>query len=320
MKQPLISVIVPIYNVEKYVNRCIQSIINQSYSNLEIILVDDGSVDNSGNLCDSWEKNDFRIKVIHKQNGGLSDARNAGIDISTGKYISFIDGDDEIDVDMILKLYNAITMGSCDISMCRMEKIEKTRRFITRNFVSENDLVLMTGEDALKYLLLDKIDCSACLKLYKKELFDTLRFPYGKTNEDFAVMYKLFNVSEKITYISDILYHYYYRENSITSSEFSYKQFDKVDNCYEMIDYIKKHNKQLLTYAKNYLSRQSLYLILTLMERNIVIQYKKRFNELRNNIKRNCIEIIFSKWLSTKEKGVYMMVAFFPKLYEKNHI
>ena len=120
MENPLISVIVPIYNVEEYLNRCVESIVNQTYQKLEIILVDDGSPDNCPRMCDDWAKKDSRIKVIHKENGGLSDARNAGMKITTGEYISFIDSDDYIETCMIEILYEAIKKYDCDIASCRV--------------------------------------------------------------------------------------------------------------------------------------------------------------------------------------------------------
>lgn len=318
--EPLISIIVPIYNVKDYIDRCVNSIIDQTYKNLEIILVDDGSIDGSSVICEKWKVSDSRIQTIHKKNGGLSDARNSGIEAAKGEYISFIDGDDEIDSKMIAKLYHAIITNQSEVAMCRMEKIEKNRKFVTREFPdSNNKEILLSGTDAIRLLLLDKIDCSACLKLYHRSIFDSLRFPYGKTNEDFAIMYKVFHNVDTVAYISDILYHYYYRENSITSSEFSEKQFDKLENCYDMLAYIQEYEQDVIHEARHYMLRQSLYLLKTLIEKKIIYQYIARFDELRNNIKRNSVEIIFSKWLSLKEKGMYLCVAFFPFFYEHIH-
>lgn len=315
----LISVIVPIYNVKKYINRCVKSIINQTYTNLEIILVDDGSVDGGSLICDKWQKEDLRIKIVHKTNGGLSDARNVGMSIATGDYFAFIDGDDEIDYQMLEKLYNAITDTGADLSMCRMEKIENNRRYPTREYPIDKTQLELTGMEAIRLLLHEKVDCSACLKLYKKELFQEIKFPYGKTNEDFAVMYKLFHQCRKITYISDILYYYYYRENSITTSEFSEKQFDKYDNCLEMMNYVKKYLPVLLSDAYFYLYQQTLYLIKTLCVRKLREEYKERYIQMNNTLKRGTCYIAMSKDWGIKQKLMILCIVWTPRLYTKIH-
>lgn len=315
--EELISVIVPVYNIENYVNRCVESIVNQTYKNLEIILVDDGSSDKSACICDEWKARDTRIKVIHKRNGGLSDARNAGIKSANGIYYSFVDGDDMLDSQMIEKLYDALIMGNADISMCRMEKIEQSKRYVTRNFIDNSiNRIELDGVEAIGLLLREKIDCSACLKLYKKEMFSDLEFPYGKTNEDFAVMYKLFYKTKKIIYISDILYYYFFRENSITSSFFSEKQFDKIDNCIEMLEYIKITIPEKKEEAYYYLQKQSLYLLKTLCITGLKKEYRNRYKQLRSILKENSIRIIKSKWFSLKEKMMIISITWFPRLYE----
>lgn len=315
--QELISVIVPVYNIEKYVDRCVESIVNQTYKNLEIILVDDGSSDRSACICDQWKERDTRIKVIHKRNGGLSDARNRGIKSAKGNYYSFVDGDDMLDSQMIEKLYNALISANADVSMCRMEKIEQFKRYATREFLDNNiSKIELDGVEAIRLLLREKIDCSACLKLYKKEMFSNLEFPYGKTNEDFALMYKLFYKTQKIIYISDILYYYYFRENSITSSSFSEKQFDKIDNCIEMLEYIKFNLPEIKNEAYYYLQKQSLYLLKTLCITGLEKQYRNRYKQLRWILKENSIRIIKSNWFSLKEKMMILCITWFPGLYE----
>lgn len=196
--EELISVIVPIYNVEKYLNKCIESIINQSYSNLEIILVDDGSKDSSGIMCDSYILKDKRIKVIHKENGGLSDARNVGLDKAKGEYIVFIDSDDWIDEKMIEILYNIIKKNNSDISICDYflaynEEIQTQKEDI--------EIINLSNIEALKTIY-DK-DLGVCMivawnKLYKRNLFkDDIRYPYGKIHEDEFTTYKLLYKAKK---------------------------------------------------------------------------------------------------------------------------
>lgn len=319
MQKELVSVIVPIYNIAPYMDRCVQSIINQTYKELEIILVDDGSIDGCAEKCDNWEKIDKRIIVIHKKNGGLSDARNVGIKQARGRIVGFIDGDDEASPKMIERLYDEIVASDASIAMCRMEKIEPARRYETRAFPVASPRMELTGIEATRLLFRDIIDCSACLKLYRKELFDDLTFPYGKTNEDFVVMYKLFSNSKSVIYIPDILYYYHFRENSITSSYFNEAQFDKVDNSIEMIMYVQKYLPELIEEAYFYYYRQVMYLLKTLCVMEIYNEYPCRYDQLRKILKDGIIRIFKCKWLSTKEKMMYFALAWMPKLYIKKH-
>ncbi len=312
----LITVVVPVYNVENYVIRCVESIINQTYKHLEIILVDDGSKDKSGQICDELARKDTRIKVIHKKNGGLSDARNVGIDIARGKYLSFIDGDDDIEPNMIEKLYNTIKDNDAQISMCRMIKIEKNKSYPTREFPSIESKLVMTGLDANKLLLKDVIDCSACLKLYRIEVFDSLRFPYGKTNEDFALMYKLFYKANKVVYISDILYHYYFREQSITTSAFSLKSFDKYYNSLDMLQWVKKNCPKILSEARHHLHLQTMFLLKHLIINNLEKTYIEQYKKLKSTITKQTFYILFDKYKTIKEKFSVLVMGWFPSLYK----
>ena len=224
--QELISVIVPIYNVEKYLKKCIDSIINQTYKNLEIILVDDGSPDNCGKICDEYAKNDKRIKVIHKKNGGLSDARNAGIDIAKGKYIGFVDSDDYIVSDMYEYLYNILIENSSDISICDYEYYYEKNNIIGKsNNVKINETV--DKKEALRRLMGNSIGNYAWNKLYKRDLFNDVRYPVGKKMEDCGTTYKLFYLSNKITIGNERKYYYLQRDDSILHKKnFSfYKDF-----------------------------------------------------------------------------------------------
>lgn len=315
----LVSIIVPVYNIEEYIDRCVKSIVSQTYRNLEIILVDDGSKDHSGAACDMWALQDSRIKVVHKSNGGLSDARNAGINAATGQYIAFIDGDDEIHSEMIQRLYGIMQSSSADISMCRIQKYEPTRIFASREFISDKDCAEMTSIEAIKALFLDKIDCSACPKLYKSSIFSEISFPIGKTNEDFAVMYKVFEKAEKIVYISDLLYHYIQREGSITTTPFNEKQFDKYDNCVEMMEYVMENLPQVIEEAKFYYYKHTMYLLKKLCIDGLYKEYSCRFVMLIKTLRNGTWDIIRSKWLTSKEKLMYCFLAWFPLQYARIH-
>ena len=209
----LISVIVPIYNVEKYLDRCIESVVRQKYRNLEIILVDDGSIDSSAQIADAWEKKDSRIKVIHKVNGGLSSARNVGIEVSSGEYLAFVDSDDWIHPDMIKVL--AKKACNADIVCCGMIHASDTNEVPTKWFKKEH---LFSSKEALDYLVDNTLLTSHIPRsLYCKKLFDEIRFPEGKIFEDLRTSHKLFIKAKKICVIPDYYYYYYIRSDSITN-------------------------------------------------------------------------------------------------------
>lgn len=221
-----ISIVVPVYNVEKYISKCIESIIEQTYTNLEIILVDDGSTDISGKICDEYAIQDDRIKVIHKKNGGISDARNAGIIISNGKYIAFVDSDDYIDRCFIEKLYNACIDFNCDISICEFTRVKGN------NALVENDYETYTAQLYDKKQECKKMNSVVSIvvwnKLYRKDLFDDIKFPVGRGNEDLATSYKLMYKANKVIIINSKLYYYRMRENSITRMEYSIHNLDEL--------------------------------------------------------------------------------------------
>ena len=239
----LISVIVPIYKVEKYLKKCIDSIITQTYKNLEIILVDDGSPDNCGKICDEYAKQDNRIKVIHKENGGLSDARNKGIDISSGKYLTFVDSDDFIHPECCEKMLK--NMGESQIlqvSMCSVTPL----RTININRISDKINIYGMQEIINIYYGEKKIITPmACGKLYKRELFSHIRFPKGRIFEDASVVHKILENCNQISLIPDSLY--YWRENKNSITHIFNRQFyvDSIKMCQEQAEYYLKKNPQL---------------------------------------------------------------------------
>ncbi len=206
----LISVIVPVYNVEDYVLRCLDSLINQNYEQIEIILVDDGSTDESGKICDEFKKRDERIRVFHKKNGGLSSARNYGIKKAKGDIIAFVDSDDYVKDGFVLDLYKGMQAGNADIVICGYN-----------NEKPKNETI--SGKEATIRLLTkqENIDIISWNKLYKKKLFtdNNVFFPEGKKHEDTLTTYKLISNAKKVTYIDESLYIYVERKGSITASE-----------------------------------------------------------------------------------------------------
>ena len=234
----LVSVVVPVYNVEKYLSRCIDSISRQSYSNLQIILVDDGSKDNSSVICDEYSKKDTRISVIHKTNGGLSDARNVGIDNAKGDYICFIDSDDFVRETYVEDLLNAILKYNSDIAVCLFEKgnSDKFNDVVENN--QQNEIVL-NNIGALNKLYDEVLNVNMVVawnKLYSKNLFYKIRFPVGKIHEDEFTTPKLLFEADKIVVINKKDYYYFQSPNSIMRSEFKINRLDALEAFEERIN------------------------------------------------------------------------------------
>lgn len=212
----LVSVIVPIYKIEPYLEKCVISIINQTYRNLEIILIDDGSPDGCGQMCDLYAFADNRVRVIHQENNGLSEARNSGIDIATGEYILFVDGDDWIELNTVECLLQACLDHSADASCCGHYK-EFTKRTTTHPLVEE--VKIYEGDKIITPAIKGIFSNYAWGKLWKKELFSTCRFPPGMQFEDVATTWKLLLNCYRVVCIPDVLFHYIYRKDSIGNSK-----------------------------------------------------------------------------------------------------
>lgn len=289
-----ISVIVPIYNVENYADRCINSIVNQTYKCLEIILVDDGSKDNSGVICDKWKLKDERIIVIHKKNGGLSDARNEGIKYATGDYIAFIDSDDFIDNDMFSILYKNIKKANSQISICKYIQIEENQQF---EFKKSQEISIYSKEKAILELLSEeKITNHAWNKLYKKDLFKTIRYPKGRNFEDIGTTYKLFSKCDKIVYTPCECYAYIIRGNSITGRVSEKSLFDEIYLVKERFDYIDKtynFKNENIVNRINFIFRYHMN-ICKFLNKNVYNKkeilneynfYKKNYKKIKSSIK-----------------------------------
>lgn len=229
---PLISVIVPVYNVEKYLRKCVDSILSQTYQNIEIILVDDGSKDNCSVICDEFAAKDARVRVIHKENGGLSDARNTGIDAAAGEYFGFVDGDDYINPEMYEKLYNAVHSAGADLSICGYDLVDENGDLIRS--AGQSDISVVTREEAFE-ILSRRCTVSyitAVNKLYKSTVLKSMRFPAGKLHEDEFAIHHVFGMCERVAIIPDRLYDYVQREGSITA-DFNPKRLDSIDAVYD---------------------------------------------------------------------------------------
>ncbi len=232
----MISVIVPVYKVEKYLPRCVDSILAQTYKDLEIILVDDGSPDNCGEICDEYALKDSRIKVIHKQNGGQSDARNVGIEAATGEYISFVDSDDFIEPEMLMTMYRLQQEQNSDVVCGGIRDICKGKEFLA---CSENKIINCTGEQALKYILEGKYCAgSVCSKMIRKEILNEKRFLVGKIYEDAFLLPQLMLSAHRVTITTQPVYNYWHRTGSTTTAPFEKKHMDIVEAYEENYDFV----------------------------------------------------------------------------------
>ena len=249
--QPLISVIIPIYNVEPYLKECVDSVLAQTYKNLEIILVDDGSPDKCGQICDDYKKQDDRIIVIHKENGGLSSARNAGLDICKGEYISFIDSDDYVSPCFIEILYKAACFNNADVTTCIGAKqffAEEDYRPELATNANQSKIQGIDKNVAIEKLCYQTIANGAPFRLYKKKIFDEIRFPVGYVFEDVATTYKTFWAAEKMSIVDADIYGYRVRKDSIVRMKFSDKKMVVIPITRRMFEDLCKYNSDF-TYA-----------------------------------------------------------------------
>ena len=241
----LISVIVPVYNVENYLNKCVESIVTQTYKELEIILINDGSSDKSGIVCDGWALKDNRIRVIHKSNGGLSDARNTGLDIATGEYIVFVDSDDYIDSEMYEKLWTVLKKNGADLAICGFNQVTDKGDPLEICGLELKDGII-DKKEVLKGIIHSGSNCVAWNKMYHSRLFDCIRFPLGKYYEDRMVMPLIIERSNRIVATSETLYNYRLSSNSITRSNPNIKWFDDVEGFYCNLKFFESRNYQEL--------------------------------------------------------------------------
>ncbi len=244
----MISVIVPVYRVEKYLSRCIESITKQTYKNLEIILVDDGSPDHCPELCDEWAERDFRIRVIHKANGGLSDARNAGMKAAAGVYISFIDSDDWIAPQMYERLVSAMKRDQSDISACGMKMVWDDGS-PDKILIITPDCVLDRKEAQRALLKEELIIQPVCDKLYKAECIKDILFDVGFYHEDVFWSYKAIGAAKKVSLINYIGYFYYQRKESIMGAGYSLKRLDALKAYCRRYEYMKTEFPELADMA-----------------------------------------------------------------------
>ena len=269
----LISIIVPVYNTRQYLDKCVESIVKQTYDNIEVLLIDDGSTDGSDKLCDKWLKKDNRIKVYHKRNGGLSDARNFGLEHATGEYIGFVDSDDWVDRKMYEVLLNGCERHNVDVGCCNRIRVfaRSTKKEVA---IKENGCVDKT--DALVFLL-EHFDPSACNKIFKKKLFSGIQFPYGKLYEDIGTV--PYVISRANGMYLDSIFGYYYNltnEKSIVHEKFNIRKMDYYEHLKKLHGYLAKEYPELGALSDYYYA-----LSLTAIITDVYTQRKKYSKEYK---------------------------------------
>ncbi len=307
----MISIIIPVFNVEEYLPRCLDSVLNQTYSDLEIILVNDGSTDNSGEICDRYAENDSRIKVIHKENGGVSSARNTGLDMATGEFIGFVDGDDVLDLKMYEVLISNARKYNCDISCCQLATIDIDG---TKKAYYDNESAIFEKDYLIKNYFFDEFVkdtmYSQCNKIFKKDIIENLRYKPYRYCEDILFIFESLSRAKSMYYDKFIGYYYVHRERSAMTSTFSEKRLDYISAAREIENMCKEKFEYAYSNAKKWV-----YIHVMNTLRQIYVSKKK--NEFKNFIAKEKIYLkIHSReclpQLPFKKKIDYLAVMYFP--------
>lgn len=314
MTKELISIIVPVYNVEKYLKKCVDSIVNQTYKNLEIILVDDGATDNSGKICDELVELDNRIKVYHKKNGGLSDARNYGVERATGDYIGFVDSDDYIDAEMYEKLYEAIKKENVDVAECNLKIVypEKTELFTDEKYYQ----IYNKQEYLEEYLKIEKIFGSACVRLTKADIAKKLKFPVGKLYEDTYYAYDLIGIVDKYVIMDNPYYNYLMRENSITNAKFNPRIFDLIEIVERFHTNVYKNYPSL----KEAADCRKMYAYFSVLNSILLEEDFKNnsfYKQIIDYFKEEYTKLLRNKYITRNRKLSILLIKFSINLYRK---
>lgn len=305
----MISIIIPVYNVEQYLDKCLQSVINQTYQNIEIILVDDGSSDSSGVLCDKWKEKDSRIKVIHKSNGGLSNARNVGIEQANGEYLMFIDSDDIVANDLCKVLFEILKNNHADISICNATHIFNNEF----DFKNTGKIYCYDRNEAISQLWYQKSFLpSAWGKLYKKDLFKKIKFTEGIIFEDVDIMHELFYQCNKIVYGEMELYGYVHHENSITTKKYSKKDNIILDICDKISQFASNKDISIQNAAKSYNVTGALRVYLNAPN---TLEYKETIEKAKEIIKKYGKDVLKDPNIRKKNKyALYLYLYLRPIL------
>ena len=305
----LLSIVIPIFNVEKYLNKCIESVVNQTYQNLEIILVDDGSPDRCPEICDRWKEKDKRIRVIHKQNGGLSDARNQGISTAIGEYIAFVDSDDFIDSNMYEIMIEAAERTGADIATCG--RFLYKGKVLGTKHTAPNE-ILLQPIDALKELLCGGlIEEAAWDKVYKKSFFDSVRVPVGQINEDLPIMPLVLEQAKKIVCTGKPFYYYRINEKGITHSQYGAEKRIIIEHIEAVSTYLSHKYPSLNREIRIFKGRYAYVMLFQFYQnRALLRQYPEDYAVYRNYLVQNWIPLIQSKVITGKQRVEIICMIF----------
>ncbi len=310
---PLVSIIVPIYNTEPFLEKCVRSLIDQTYVCLEIILVDDGSPDNCAAICDTFAEEDSRIRVIHKSNGGLSDARNAGLDIATGKYISFVDSDDYLDSEAIELLVQTAWSTGCSIAHMKSYIVDSEYNVLKNQSNNTHSIRCYTAVEYIQGVCEKRFSESVCDKLFDASLLRIRRFEKGRLNEDFYFLSLLLLEGYDVAEIDYSGYHYYQRAGSITNSGFGPSLVDSVKNACEL----KRISRVICPAAEKHFARLTLYQAKTVF---ITMPWEYTKNERPEYTEtlaymRECIPFLNGSSISKVDKYILTAINIAPKLF-----
>ena len=309
----MISVIVPVYNVEKYLERCVKSIAAQTYKDLEILLIDDGSTDKSGEMCDDFQQTDSRIKAFHKQNGGLSDARNYGIEHSAGEFISFVDSDDYIDEKMLETLHRLITENDADLAVCSAMDVFEGKE-VTQ--VKEIKKFNLNKVESYKYMLRGDGIPSACNKLYKRQTVGNVRFPVGKLYEDGFFTPQILKNVEKTAVTSKPMYYYFRRADSITTKPFRKGDLDVIEAYDKCVKQVKELCPEALPYAE-FRYRNAYFNVLDKMLMRDDCKEIPEYKQVVKYLKKHTAQIVKDPGFGKMRKIAAVALKFSVPLYKK---
>ena len=310
----MISVIVPVYNVEKYIDKCVQSILNQTYTDFELILVDDGSTDKSGEMCDEYAKLDRRIVVVHKENGGPSEARNVAALKAKGEYITFVDSDDYVDTSYLLKLYSAMMIGCADICAVLMITVNETETVerIQNVNIGANRVKHLTGRDALLNVLYQKdLDTTPCGMLFRRSIVIGNPFPIGRYHEDDFTMYKYFESAQKVIIDESIGYYYVQHKSSIMHKKTKKIMMDEIEASDNLEKHFCKKDNGLLKAARS--KKFSNYCQIFINYREILKSETDIESKIMSFLRKESRNVLFDKQTRIKNKIAAFIVMIHPR-------
>lgn len=314
----LVSVVVPVYNVEAFLRQCVDSLLAQTHTNLEIILVDDGSTDNSGAICDEYAVRSSNIRVIHKENGGLSSARNAGIAAAKGAYIGFVDSDDYVESDMYALLLDAAVAQDAQIAACARYLTDEAGCVTGIKYELSTPKAYTMQQSAKEILTFGELDVAAWDKLFKKELFEGIEFPVGEINEDAAIIFKILSRVNKLVHVGKPLYYYRGRSGSITKSGYKPNKLQALEHAQEIERFLCGKDPAFKPYCREYTAYLCCQLLCLMLKDPLARkQYPEHYSRYMTGLRAN-IRYLYSNrniGLKWKLRGTMVFSGVYSVLY-----